>query len=393
MSPTFPNSSSGEESLLQAAERTIIQSQRQLQEISDFMPQLVWVTDGQGRNEFFNKGWYEYLGLDFDQSKDGGWLQVIHPDDLDRTIQTWTKAMEDGEYYEIEYRMRRVDGQFRWQLARAIPLRNELNQTVRWFGTCTDIHDQKTMSERLEQLVEERTRELQRSNEDLQQFAHVASHDLKEPVRKIKTFASRIEDEFAGQIPPLARTYLGKIQSAANRIYSMIEGVLKYSSVSGTMHLVEKVDLGRLLRDIQVDLEVPIQQKGAQLSVGPLPAVEGAAVLLYQLFYNIVNNSLKFSKSGISPCIDIAAQAGDGETVAITVSDNGIGFEQQFADRIFDTFSRLNPKDKYEGTGLGLALCKKIVLRHMGQITAEGRPGEGASFTITLPLKQDRQSL
>jgi signal transduction histidine kinase len=248
----------------------------------------------------------------------------------------------------------------------------------------------------LELEVKRRTQELhklnlslQQSNDDLRQFAHVASHDLKEPIRKVKVYMGRLEDDPGTAFSGKAATYLEKINSASNRMLSMIEGVLHYSTLNSTEQETELVDIDRLLKNVESDLELLIQQKKATLSYSGLPSVEGAPVLLYQLFYNLINNSLKFSKADTPCIITIIANIGNSHT-GITVSDNGIGFDQDQAERIFDTFTRLNTKDRYEGTGLGLSLCKKIVHRHGGEISASGKKGEGAVFHIRLPLKGGR---
>jgi len=172
----------------------------------------------------------------------------------------------------------------------------------------------------------------------------------------------------------------------------MIEGVLHYSTINSTEQKTELVDLNKVLKNIESDLELPVIQKKATISYSRLPVIEGAPVLLYQLFYNLINNSLKFSQKDIPCRISIIADK-DDDNVALTLTDNGIGFDQEHAERIFETFSRLNAKDKYEGTGLGLSLCKKIVQRHGGHIEASGKKGEGAVFRIWLPLQAGKGHL
>jgi light-regulated signal transduction histidine kinase (bacteriophytochrome) len=179
---------------------------------------------------------------------------------------------------------------------------------VRWIGAFTDIHDQKTLSAQLEELVAERTKELERSNEDLQQFAHVASHDLKEPVRKIRTFGSRLSDEFGQLLPDTAKLYLGKMESAAGRMYAMIDGVLTYSTLNAMQQPFERLELTKLISDVEADLEVLIREKEATITCDQLPSLSGAAILLYQLFYNLINNSLKFVRPGVKPVVRISAQ-------------------------------------------------------------------------------------
>jgi len=374
---------------LKQAETALRLSEEQMRLQADFMPQIVWATDGRGYHDFYNKRWYEYTGLSYDITRGEGWAGVLHPDDAARTWQVWKHCLETGDYYEVEYRMRRYDGVYRWLLARATPIRNEEGEIVRWFGTCTDIHDQKTFAETLEHLVAERTAALQRSNEDLQQFAHVASHDLKEPVRKIATFESRISGEFGELLPPRAKGYLEKIRNASRRMYAMIDGVLRYSSVNeGEQKGFEQVSLDSIVMQIRSDLEVLIDEKHAVIECGPLPEIYGSPTLLHQLLYNILNNALKFVEPQQPPRITLNAGSVvlDGKPfVHLRVADNGIGFDPAQARQIFKTFTRLNPKDHYEGTGLGLSLCEKIVNRHGGRIYAEGQRGAGAVFHIYLP--------
>jgi signal transduction histidine kinase len=258
-------------------------------------------------------------------------------------------------------------------------------------------------TEKLEQAVRKRTQELRRlnvsleqSNEDLQQFAHVASHDLKEPVRKIRTFSGRLLDEFGEVLPAEAKIYLSKIQHATERMVTMIEDVLTYSILNSNEQTITRVDLNEVFDNIEADLEVAIEKAGTTLRRDKLPIVEGAPVLLYQLFYNLVNNALKFSAGKNKPLIVISSrlsEAGGKRIAEVSVKDNGIGFDEDQSNRIFEAFARLNSKDKFEGTGLGLALCKKIAERHHGSITATGIRGKGAVFVVRLPLIQTERSI
>ncbi len=254
----------------------------------------------------------------------------------------------------------------------------------------------RILSETLEQQVNERTKELQRSNEDLQQFAHVASHDLREPIRKIKTFTTRLEEQLDGKLDEPATRFFKKIQGATDRMFTMIDGVLTYSTTNAALQTPQPVDLNDVMKNIETDLEMIIQKTGTDIQYAPLPVIEGAPVLIYQLFYNLVNNSIKFAKTGVPPRITITSELVPDHNkpmIKLVLSDNGIGFEKEHAGPIFDTFIRLNSKDKYEGTGLGLALCKKIVERHGGSISATGATGVGATFTILLPVKQNDKNI
>ncbi len=248
----------------------------------------------------------------------------------------------------------------------------------------------------LESMVRERTAELQRSNEDLLQFAHVASHDLKEPVRKIRIFEKRLLDEYASMLPDKAQSYINKVMTATDRMLAVVDGILSYSSISAADQPFKPIDLNGIIQGIESDLELVIQRKQAIIQSDRLPVIEGAPILIHQLFYNIIQNALKFSREGQRPVISITAhtttQADNQPYLEISVADNGIGFDEMHATKIFDTFARLNPASDYEGTGLGLALCKKIVERHHGTITARGYKNKGASFIIRLPLSQVKES-
>ncbi|MFP5438787.1 MAG: PAS domain-containing protein [Bacteroidia bacterium] len=317
------------------------------------------------------------------------WIEkYIHPEDREIVKEAVAAAINGKNIFELEHRVLTAEGTVGWTFSRAVPIMDAQGNITEWFGSAADITTQKTITERLESLVAERTRELQRSNEDLQQFAHVASHDLKEPIRKVKTFTNRLENYLEDNMDATAKRFMERIHVATDRMFSMIDGVLAYSTANAIQQKYGTVDLNDILKDIETDLEVALQSSGGKIQYQNLPVVEGAAVLLYQLFYNLINNSIKFAKDTEPPQIILSSQTDADDFAHIIVSDNGIGFEPHHASRIFETFIRLNPKDEFEGTGLGLSLCKKIVERHGGNIIATGILGKGASFNITLPLTQ-----
>jgi light-regulated signal transduction histidine kinase (bacteriophytochrome) len=322
---------------------------------------------------------------------------MTHPDDWEPIMTVWKKSVEGGKPFKYEVRLKNKAGEYRWHSAVGEPVKDLEGNIVKWIGALSDIHDQKTLSEKLEKLVTERTKELERSNEDLQQFAHVASHDLKEPVRKVMTFSNRLKHEFGAELDEKAVGYLSKVESSAIRMYSMIDGVLLYSSLNALDQTKESIELKEILQSIESDLEVLITQKEAIIKYGDMPFIEGSNILIYQLFYNLINNSLKFSSPHRKPLIQLNSTSvtkeevrrrnlnAHKEYVKIVLQDNGIGFNDGQAEKIFGTFTRLHSKDKYEGTGLGLSLCKKIVERHGGAIYAKGEEGKGATFSVLLP--------
>lgn len=371
------------------ARKKIEESEQRFRTLAETLPQLVWMTDESGAQIYASSRWEMYSGI-----KPVGpetWQQMVHPVDLPRIAAAWNQSKTSGKVYHAEVRLKSKEGNYRWHFVQGEPIQNAEGKIVKWIGAFTDIHDQKALTEKLELLVTQRTAELQRSNEDLQQFAHVASHDLKEPLRKIKTFTNRLEDDKESLLSNKGKSYLEKVQNASDRLFSMVDGVLRYSMVDAHEQPVETVDLNKTIEFIENDLELIIQRKAAKLEYKELKFIEGSSVLIYQLFYNLINNSLKFAKPDEPQhiCIESRELGQNGKRfIEITITDTGIGFDQENAEKIFNTFTRLHSKDKYEGTGLGLALCKKIVHRHHGLITAKGVKAKGAEFTILLPQKQ-----
>lgn len=382
------------------------ESEERFRSLADQSPMIVYIIEPneEAAISYFNKTWLDYTGQTYEEALGRVWDEIVHSDDVPGILDIYAVAFAQRIPYTLPaVRLRRHDGVYRYFLFKGSPRYLPNGEFIGFVGVGIDIHDQKLSEfrlkeseEMLEKLVRERTVQLERSNEDLQQFAHVASHDLKEPVRKIKTFTNRIKDEAQGRLSDRELGYIEKVQSAANRMSSMIDGVLLYSTINSSEQKIERVDLNKVIDEIMNDLEILISQKSAIVKFDLLPVIEGANILLYQLFYNLINNSLKFSVSDRSPVISINAEKymqGGKEYVKIQLADQGIGFDPEHAERIFNTFIRLNSKDRYEGTGLGLALCKKIVVRHNGSISASGAPGQGATFTILLPVVQDQFSV
>ena len=244
----------------------------------------------------------------------------------------------------------------------------------------------------LEALVEQRTREIQvysdelkRSNRELQDFAFVASHDLQEPLRKIRTFGDRLSSRYADKLGEGGIDYIARMQNAAQRMSTLIENLLAFSRVTTRAKEFESVDLNLLLADIMDDLQIAIEEKSAQIHhPDQLPTIQADASQIKQLLQNLISNALKFVAEGTSPVIQLSCNETESQ-IEIRIQDNGIGFEEQYTDRIFTPFQRLHGKDEYAGTGIGLAICRRIVERHGGTLTAISQPNEGATFIIELP--------
>jgi len=229
--------------------------------------------------------------------------------------------------------------------------------------------------------------ELSRSNAELEQFASIASHDLQEPLRKVQTFAAQLNAKESENLSEQGRDFLRRMSDAAGRMRNLIDDLLVFSRVSTQGHPFAAVNLGHVISQVLVDLEVSTEEAGARITVGLMPTVEADPLQMRQLFQNLLGNALKFRRPDVVPEVRVEAHVAD-HIAQLTVTDNGIGFDEQYATRIFRAFERLHGARAYAGTGIGLALCRKIVERHHGTITATSEVGGGASFTVRLPLSQ-----
>lgn len=277
-------------------------------------------------------------------------------------------------------------------------------------AVATDVTAQVLARIKIEEVVTERTKELadantslKRSNAELAQFAYIASHDLQEPLRKISTFAQMLENSL-GEVNERSKNYLQKINTSSGRMLTLIRDVLAYSQLTNDIHVFERVDLAQVVAGIQTDFELLIEQKEANIVCTGLPVIEAIPLQMSQLFTNLISNALKFTKEGVAPVIcitgrlmttaEVSAYSGLNEAVPhyrLVFTDNGIGFNQEYAEQIFNIFQRLHGKSEYAGTGIGLALCRKIAQNHHGYIYAKGSSGSGAEFDVLLPEWQVKE--
>jgi signal transduction histidine kinase len=235
--------------------------------------------------------------------------------------------------------------------------------------------------------LEQRARELSRSNSELEQFASIASHDLKEPLRKVQTFTEQLTRTESDRLSPEGRDYLERTTAAGARMQALIDDLLTLSRVATRARASERVDLHEVAEHAVSDLEAVIEESGGSVAIGEMPTVMADPLQMRQLIQNLISNGLKFHREGVPPRVRVSGRA-DGRLAEFTVTDNGIGFESRHKGRIFKVFERLHGRGVYGGTGIGLALCRKIVDRHGGSITAESVPGEGSAFTVALPVNQ-----
>ncbi|MCB0110378.1 MAG: hypothetical protein KDE53_30870, partial [Caldilineaceae bacterium] len=286
----------------------------------------------------------------------------------------------------------------RWLAGKGLGIYDETGKASRMIGINYDITTRKVneqllqeVNETLEQRVADRTADLERSNRELQEFAYVASHDLQEPLRKITAFADRLRSRFSDDLDDVALDYMARMQNSAERMKLLINDLLTLSRVTTQAQPFAATDLNTIATNVLRDLETTIEAANAKVTVSSLPTIEADQSQIGRVFQNLISNAIKFQRPGERPEIEISSELiydEDNEPyVCLRMKDNGIGFDEKYLDRIFLPFQRLHGRNDYEGSGMGLAICRRIVERHGGTIRAQSAPNQGATFLITLPLE------
>ena len=322
------------------------------------------------------------------------YASLLHKDDVIRINEIVEEAINTKKPYSFEHRIVNLDGVEKTVHTQGWVTANENNELIRFIGNTVDITEMKVYEQDLKYKIEE----LNRSNQDLEQFAYIASHDLQEPLRKIMAFGDRLNTKYGEQLGSDGQFYLSRMLDAASRMKILMENLLSYSRVSTKTEPFELVDLNLTIESILSDLEMKIQDVDAQITMMPMPTLNALPTQMQQLFQNLITNALKFVKPQEKPIITIEAYNADLKEISllgipfkhkkyykIVVSDNGIGFDTEYAEKIFLIFQRLHGRSEFEGTGLGLAICKKIVDNHQGYIIAKSEKDKGATFTVYLP--------
>lgn len=298
-------------------------------------------------------------------------------------VEMW-KTISHGAIWEGELRNRAKDGSYYWVNTTIVPFLDERKEPFQYVSIRYEITQRKDAEEQLRVYADR----LESSNRELQDFASIAAHDLQEPLRKVMAFGDRLNSQCGSILGDDGKDYLERMLSSARRMRKLIDDLLTYSRVTTKTSPFERTDLNVIIREVLSDLEVRIEQVKGVVERGVLPVLDADSSQMRQLFQNMIANALKFHRPGVTPVVKITSHVENGFCV-ISVSDNGIGFDEKYLDKIFTIFQRLHGKQEYEGTGVGLAVCRRIAERHGGNITACSKLGEGAQFIVKLPLKHE----
>jgi len=381
-------------------EDQVRESESKLRMLADSMPQIVWTAGSDGQADYFNKRWFEYTGLSL-EDHNSTWLTILHPDDHKNTVVAWEEALRTGENFKIEYRLKERDsGKFHWFLGRAHPVKGADGKVERWFGTCTDIEELKQANDKinrfnieLEQKVSERTSELrsavaalEASNKELDSFSYSISHDLRTPLRAIDGFSRILMEDYRAELSDGAQGLFERIRNNVKRMSELIDDLLTFSRIGRVA-----IEDGRTANTQQIvlqtlsELKETLGQREIEIRQESLPPCNGDPVLLKQVWSNLLSNALKYSSKKDHSIIEIGTRPdlSNGEVVYF-VKDNGVGFDMKYADKLFGVFQRLHGDGDFEGTGVGLAIAQRIVLRHGGRLWAEAEVGKGATFFVAL---------
>jgi PAS domain S-box-containing protein len=357
--------------------RDVAKATERFQFLAESMPQKIFTANPGGNVDYFNRQWIEFTGLSFEKLKVLGWTHIIHPDDLDANIRIWRQSLETGEPFNIQHRFLRADGAYRWHLTRVHAMRDAQSGISMWIGSNTDIHEQKETED-----------ELRRANEDLQQFAYSASHDLQEPVRNVTVYSELIAKRYHDVLDADGRRFLGFLTEGGSRLAMLIGDLLAYTRAGARDGDITIQSAAAVLQYTLSSLAEAIRESGATVTYDSLPDVYMGDTHLQQVLQNLIGNALKY-RGEETPRIHISA-LNLGTAWRFSVQDNGIGIDPSYREKIFGVFKRLHRDHKYSGTGIGLAICQRVVERYGGRIWVESAPGAGSTFYFTIPQRAER---
>jgi PAS domain S-box-containing protein len=385
-----------------ALERTrlmeeLSRSEARFRELAESLPQLAWTSRPDGHCDYLSKQWMDYTGCAEAALLGMGWAEALHPDDRKEAMAKWREAVATEAVYDVEYRIRRKDGVYRWFKTWAVPFRDASGGVSKWFGSSADVENLKQAEEslrdreqqlkhvldRLEVLVEQRTQELQAANKELESFSYSVSHDLRAPLRAVDGFSQAVLEDYGSQLPEEGHRYLRTIREGAQRMGTLIDDLLTFSRLSRAELVKRDVDNTALVQSVLAEHEFEMNGRQVKIRVGDLPHSYGDPALLKQVWVNLISNALKYTRKREQAEIEIGCTTNPLGDVFF-VSDNGSGFDMRYAHKLFGVFQRLHRMEEFEGTGVGLAIVQRVIHRHGGRIWANAAVDAGATFCFTV---------
>lgn len=339
----------------------------------------IYRADRSGRCTYANGRWFELYGIDADDTDAFDWRRSIHPDDLERVAEEVRVAASRDDPFESSFRVRTPSTTERWVRATASPVHSATGAIDGFVGSVEDITERRFA----DVAIAANSARLARSNDELAEFASVAAHDLAEPLRVIEGYLHVLRTRCGSQLDDSARSYIAHAVAGAERLQHLIDDLLRYSRATTESAPMETLDLAPVVKAAADALTVRLAETGARLTVGALPTVVGNRIQLEQLFQNLLANAMKFTRAGVVPMIEVSTIETDGGC-QIDVTDNGIGIAPQYRERVFGMFKRLNGRSDYPGTGIGLAICRKVIESHGGRIWVADSE-TGATMRLLIP--------
>jgi PAS domain S-box-containing protein len=365
-----------------AAQEQLRDSEERFRQLADSMPQMVWTARESGDPDYYNARWYEFAGVGTDWYGDlAKWKPLLHPDDVKHFYDAWYGSVQRGEAYRTEYRLwdRRTE-RYCWHLGRTLPVRDGDGRIIKWIGTCTDIDEQKRSEE-----------DLRRSNQALEQFAFAASHDLREPLRNVTIYSQLFKEHYGADLNEEASMFLGFVTEGAQRVARLVSDLLEYvriATLEGEPAAV--ADAEKVLEQVLMNLHRTADESCATITHDTLPSIPMKDIHLEQILQNLIGNALKYRSNDEFPKVHISAQQQDGQWHFV-VQDNGIGIAAEYHEQVFGVFKRLHAnREKFSGTGIGLAICKRIAESYGGRIWVESELGHGAAIHFSVPARPGR---
>lgn len=371
------------------AECALQASAEEFRTLVSAIPQQVWVCEPDGRCIYLSQQWLTYTGTTLEENLGYQWLSLVHADDMPTTQRVWEEAVKLGATYNTEYRLRAADGSYRWFLARGVPMKDAWGSIVKWFGTTTDISDQKDSAmalERVNALLQSRSDALADANKELEAFSYSVSHDLRAPLRTMTGFAQALLEDYEASLEPEAVRYLRTISKGARQMGQLIDDLLAFSRLSRQRLERTPVPLNELVDVVRADLEGEIGTRTIEWHIAALPTCLVDRVTMRQVLANLLGNAIKYTRPRPVARIEVGWIPDEHQPsfCRLFVRDNGVGFDMQYADKLFAVFQRLHRAEDFEGTGVGLAIVQRIVHRHGGRIWAESLVDQGSTFWWTL---------